>query len=156
VLYDCVIVDEAHRARRENRGPGREGEKPEPNNLLAFLLDISTRTRSLLLATATPVQIHPVEAWDLLCVLDPRDAPRSDRQQIVLGDVFSKWRDAAWALDLVTGRKPVPTELDSIWEWVRNPLPPKTEHPDFLNLRRALGVDDREPIAPGHDFGKLR
>jgi superfamily II DNA or RNA helicase len=43
ILYDCVIVDEAHRARRTNLGPGREGEKPEPNNLLAFLLDPTFR-----------------------------------------------------------------------------------------------------------------
>lgn len=36
--YECVIVDEAHRARRKNLGPGKENEKPEPNNLMKFLL----------------------------------------------------------------------------------------------------------------------
>ena len=31
-------------------------------SLLAFLYEISTRTKSMLLATATPVQLRPVEA----------------------------------------------------------------------------------------------
>ena len=62
-------LDEAHRARRRNPGPGAESAAPEPNNLLAFLHAISPRTHSLLLATATPVQLHPIEAWDLLDAL---------------------------------------------------------------------------------------
>ena len=53
--YECVILDEAHRARRSNLGPTHRGEKAEPNNLLRFLMDIALRTRSVLLATATPV-----------------------------------------------------------------------------------------------------
>ena len=56
IAYECVILDEAHRARRTNLGPAHRGEKAEPNNLLNFLMDIAPRTRSLLLATATPVQ----------------------------------------------------------------------------------------------------
>ena len=36
---------------------------------MAFLLEISKKTKSLLLATATPVQINPIEAWDLLYIL---------------------------------------------------------------------------------------
>lgn len=67
--YECVIVDEAHRARRNNLGLNRENESADPNNLLAFLYEISPRTRSLLLATATPVQLYPLEAWDLLSIL---------------------------------------------------------------------------------------
>ncbi|MDP3106093.1 MAG: phospholipase D-like domain-containing protein, partial [Candidatus Methanoperedens sp.] len=38
--YDCIIVDEAHHARRKNLGPNKENESPEPNNLLSFLQDI--------------------------------------------------------------------------------------------------------------------
>src|SRR5690606_24078995 len=64
--YDCVILDEAHHARRRNLGENRDGESPDPNSLLAFMHQIAVRTRSLLLATATPVQLRPVEAWDLL------------------------------------------------------------------------------------------
>jgi hypothetical protein len=67
--YDCVILDEAHRARQRNLGENRDGESPDPNNLLRFMYQLAERTRSLLLATATPVQLRPVEAWDLLDVL---------------------------------------------------------------------------------------
>src|SRR5262249_9015149 len=35
--FECVIVDESHRARRRNLGPNRESEKPDSNNLLRFL-----------------------------------------------------------------------------------------------------------------------
>jgi len=64
--YECIIVDEAHRARRKNLGPTKHHEKPDPNNLLAFLLEVSGQTKSMLLATGTPVQLYPIEAWDLL------------------------------------------------------------------------------------------
>ena len=67
--FECVIVDEAHNARRQNLGENRDGEKADPNNLLSFLYDLSRRTKSMLLATATPVQVRPVEAWDLLDAL---------------------------------------------------------------------------------------
>jgi hypothetical protein len=39
--------------RRKNLGPQCQGEKPDPNNLLAFLYDLAACTKSLLLATAT-------------------------------------------------------------------------------------------------------
>jgi hypothetical protein len=64
IQYDCVILDEAHRARRRNLGDGRDAEAPDPNNLLRFMYQIAEKTRSLLLATSTPVQLRPVEAWD--------------------------------------------------------------------------------------------
>ena len=72
--YTCVIVDEAHRARRRkvpktDASPEEVNEKAEPNKMMAFLRDIGSRTKSLLLATATPVQLHPLEAWDLLEIL---------------------------------------------------------------------------------------
>src|SRR5262249_34380945 len=43
--FECIIVDESHRARRKNLGDDRDGEKPDPNNLLKFLYDISSRTK---------------------------------------------------------------------------------------------------------------
>jgi superfamily II DNA or RNA helicase len=89
--YECVIVDESHRARRENLADGCEKEACEPNNLLRFLFEISPRTKSLLLATATPVQLNPVEAWDLLQVL-------AQENEMVLGNAWSNWRNAEGAL----------------------------------------------------------
>jgi hypothetical protein len=50
-------------------GPDEIDKKAEPNKLMAFLRRIGSQTKSLLLATATPVQLHPLEAWDLLEIL---------------------------------------------------------------------------------------
>jgi len=101
--YECVILDEAHRARRRNLSPGKEYDPPVPNNLLRFLWDISPRTRSLLLATATPVQIHPIEAWDLMDAL----ARGSDA---VLGGHGSQWRRPRHALGLLLGTAERPSD----------------------------------------------
>jgi hypothetical protein len=94
--YECIIMDEAHRARRKNLGLHRENEKPNANNLLAFLIEVVPRTKSLLLATATPVQLYPVEPWDLLNVL-------SVGNECVVGNDWSHWRHARQALDLIMG-----------------------------------------------------
>ena len=141
--YDCVILDEAHRARRKNLGDDRDDETPDPNNLLRFMYQIARRTRSLLMATATPVQLRPVEAWDLLDVLS-----RSD--EFVLGNDFSPWRTrVADGLEMVMGRTALPTAESQQWEWARNPLPPKDEHRDFEVLRRRLDVGDDISVVPG-------
>ena len=136
--YECVIVDEAHRARRKNLGPGKENEKPDPNNLMKFLLEISKKTKSMLLATATPVQLHPIEAWDLLYIL----AQGSDA---VLGNEFSMWRkDPARAIRLLTGQEQYQGDFWDFWEWVRNPLPPSSESIDFMVIRNELEISDNE------------
>lgn len=147
--FECVIVDEAHNARRKNLGEDRDDERADPNNLLAFLQVLSTRTKSLLLATATPVQLRPVEAWDLLDVL----ARGSDA---VLGNAYSRWRQPSEALGLVMETAPLPgTDLER-WQWLRTPLPPRAEHPDFANLRRSLSFDDSVVSASGDDWNRLR
>ncbi len=64
--WDLVILDEAHHARRSGAGGKREGP---PNTLLRLMRDIKGRTEGLLLLTATPMQVHPVEVWDLLDLL---------------------------------------------------------------------------------------
>jgi superfamily II DNA or RNA helicase len=147
--YECVILDEAHRARRRNLSPGKEYDPAEPNNLLRFLWDISPRTRSLLLATATPVQMHPIEAWDLMDAL----ARGSDA---VLGGHGSQWRRPFHALGLLLGTAEPPSEEMDLWGWMRNPLPPASEGPDYSALRRSLRMRDDEAVAPGGSFDRLR
>lgn len=147
--YDCVILDEAHRARRGNLGDKRDGETPDPNNLLAFMYQLAERTRSLLLATATPVQLRPIEAWDLLNILSCGD-------ETVLGNTVSRWRHGAEALALVMGRADLPTDEDQRWDWLRNPLPPKREHHDFAILRKRLQMPDQEAVAAGNALFDLR
>jgi superfamily II DNA or RNA helicase len=147
--YECVIVDEAHRARRENLGTDCEKEKPAPNNLLAFLLELGSNTKSLLLATATPVQMYPVEAWDLLNVL-------AVGNESVLGNTWSYWRNAEQALAMAMGRQDLPAEELDRWQWIRNPLPPASEGSDFTNIRRSLGLSDDKAVPSGDAWDKLR
>lgn len=137
--YECVIVDEAHRARRRNLGPGKEDEKPNPNNLMRFLLEISKRTKSMLLATATPVQLNPIEAWDLLNIL----AQGSDS---VLGNPFSMWRRyPSKGLRLIMGQEILDRLDRENWEWIRNPFPPASEDElTFGRIRRQLNMADDE------------
>lgn len=148
--YECVIVDEAHRARRRNLAPGCESDNPEPNNLMRHLIDLARRTKSLLLGTATPVQINPVEAWDLLHLLNVN-------REHVLGNTWSEWNKAELCLPVVAGESSLagfPTA--DFWGWFRNPLPPAAEHKDFQIIRRALGLGDEVAVANGSDLDKLR
>jgi superfamily II DNA or RNA helicase len=146
--YECVVLDEAHHARRKNLSPQRAGENPVPNNLLAFMDEIAGRTRSLLLATATPVQIYPLEVWDLMSLL-------AKDNDFVLGNIGSQWRQAAPALDVIMGRQPLPNDERELWKWVRNPLPPASEDKDFYLMRSSLGLGEEVAVAPGNAFDRL-
>jgi SNF2-related domain len=66
--WDLVLLDEAHAARRRKQ---EEGEFNSPTLLLKLLreLQLRKRTRGILLLSATPMQTHPWEPWDLLSVL---------------------------------------------------------------------------------------
>jgi SNF2 family DNA or RNA helicase len=64
--WDLVILDEAHHARR--RGAGSTSESG-PNALLKLMHGLKDRTQGLVLLTATPMQVHPVEVFDLLTLL---------------------------------------------------------------------------------------
>lgn len=100
--WSCVIVDEAHRARRrtlpaqDERGPAIHNPETECNRLYAFLFKLAQKTRTMLLATATPVQLHPIEAWDLLYIL-------AQNNPHVLGDIGSYWLDPEKALPVMLG-----------------------------------------------------
>ena len=146
--YECVVLDEAHRARRR-----RVGQRPyaaaEPNNLLRFLRAISPRTKSLLLATATPVQLHPVEAYDLLDAL-------AEGSPAVLGVPGSPWRDPARSLPVLLGKAEAPADFHERWDWLRNPFPPAEEGRDFEILRRSLELEDAQAYAPGNAVESLR
>jgi len=147
--FECIIVDEAHRARRRKVNQQSMFEKPAPNNLMRFLWDISPRTKSLLLATATPVQLHPIEAWDLLYIL-------ACNNDMVLGNDISRWRKADETIPVVMGDVEIPHELGDAWRWIRNPLPPAVEGRDFKYLRRKLGLNDTDFVAAGDSLDYLR
>ena len=63
--WDLIIVDEAHHARRSSP----QSRKETPNRLLQLLQQLREKTKSLVLLSATPMQIDPIEVFDLLNVL---------------------------------------------------------------------------------------
>ncbi len=66
--WDLVLFDEAHAARRSSQV---ETEFNSATLLLELLrqLQLQRKARSILLLSATPMQTHPWEPWDLLTVL---------------------------------------------------------------------------------------
>lgn len=136
--YECVIVDEAHRARRKNLGEKKELQSPEPNNLYEFLLKVSQKTKSMLLATATPIQLYPIELWDLMNII-------SQKNSSVLGNRYSMWRKREQiprGLKLITGEEQIQLTPE-VWDWIRNPFPPSFENElTFGLIRRRLGLEE--------------
>lgn len=139
--YECVIVDEAHRARRKNLGENKHNQSADPNNLYEFLLNISLKTKSMLLATATPIQLYPIELWDLMNIL-------SQKNDSVLGNRFSMWRkkdQIPKSLNLITGEEKLEFSDPENWEWIRNPFPPSYEDEvTFGMIRRKVGLKEEE------------
>lgn len=144
IEYECIIVDEAHRARRKKYTPGKEDAKPDPNNLMKFLFQISTRTKSMLLATATPVQLYPIEAWDLLNII-------SQGNDSVLGSSLSMWRKfPGRAIDLIMEKEALDRFSPEVIDWIRNPFPQSNEgEMTFGRIRRQLNMpEDQFVIRP--------
>jgi hypothetical protein len=146
--FECVIVDEAHRARRRRINDNSPNEKPELNNLMQFILEIAPKTKSMLLATATPVQLHPIEAWDMLNML-------SCGNEQVLGNTWSEWRQPSKILPIVLGEEKISEDVADAWNFIRNPLPPANEHRTFREIRRRLDMADRDYVASGDSRSKL-
>jgi superfamily II DNA or RNA helicase len=83
--YDLVVVDEAHHARQK-----RTGGRVEANMLMRLLRDLRHRTHGLILLSATPLQTHAMELFDLLSLLGlpPEwDAGAYERYFAALADV---------------------------------------------------------------------
>lgn len=63
--WDLVVLDEAHHARRKSP----QNRKETPNRLLELMQKLKANTKALLLLSATPMQIDPIEVFDLLNLL---------------------------------------------------------------------------------------
>ncbi len=112
VPWDLVIVDEAHHARRREF----DTDRFRPNRMLELLRKLKQRTRSYLLLTATPMQISPVEVYDLLVLLgmggkwaasernfvrffqELRREPH-ERDWGFLAEMYRDWREDGGAID---------------------------------------------------------
>ena len=133
VHFGTVILDEAHKARRSRV----LGKDPQPNNLLKFMLDIASKSKNILLGTATPIQTDPAELWDLMEIL-------SQGSQFVLGNRNSEWRNPQKAIPVITGQVRIENETEA-WNWIRNPLPSKKEkNPLFDSIRSQLQMPDEK------------
>ncbi len=129
--FGTLILDEAHRARMRTASNGER----TANNLLSFMAQAATKSRHVLLGTATPIQTDIRELWDLLEVLDAGAGH-------VLGGPISPWRKFSGALGVVTGRVR-PRTLEEAWEWLRHCIPSRREQdPIFGMVRQDLGLDD--------------
>ena len=76
--WDLIVVDEAHHARRRSPGSDLKAGNRRPNQFLNLLEGVlSEIAGTLWLLTATPVQLHLVELFDLLNVIRPDSEPPS-------------------------------------------------------------------------------
>lgn len=149
--FECVILDEAHRARRRNPAKDPNKYKADPNYLLQFINTITFKTKSLLLATATPVQINPIEAFDLINAL-------SLPTWKVMGDIYSEWhKKPQLMLDMVCGKEPFPDSEITMWDIIRNPFPTKTNSAqDRVNrIRDRLDISDKTYVLPADYYASL-
>jgi superfamily II DNA or RNA helicase len=98
--YAALALDEGHKARRGGSGLGsrpwanvddhRRTKKGAAgyNKLWNAVRDLRDSAESLIVATATPVQLGKIEAYDLLVLLE-----RSDADRTILGGQGALWRD---------------------------------------------------------------
>ncbi|MCE2854045.1 MAG: phospholipase D-like domain-containing protein [Chloroflexaceae bacterium] len=153
--YACVIVDESHRARRRDITDGRRLADAPPNKLLDFVQKIAVRTTTMLLATATPVQIDPIEAWDLLHAL-AQNAPH------VLGSEYSRWqcdieqlsrgekqRIRDWFPEYISQHNPIIQHIvRRSRDQLEREINPQTGQPYLKRIEvRLLGERDSEAIS---------
>lgn len=145
--YGMVILDEAHKARKSRA----LGQDPKPGNLYKFMMEIASRTKHLILGTATPIQTEIEELWDLLEILNQGATH-------VLGRQFSTWRVPDTVRPLLVGEEQVMDE-DKAWGLIRNPLPPRDEGDTLFEfIYQDLKIDERavdftdKPITQLEDF----
>jgi superfamily II DNA or RNA helicase len=132
--YGMVVLDEAHKARKSR---GLNDPEGAANNLLLFMTEIAKRARHVLLGTATPIQTHVAELWDLMGVLN------SGASHVLGGPMSTDWMSPESSRDLVTGERQI-TEESGGWALIRNPLPPGRELALFDQMRGELSVPKRD------------
>ena len=95
--WDLVVVDEAHHARRS--GGKANGT---PNTLLGLLQDLHQQGgwRALYLASATPMQMYPHEAWDLIQLFDLCGwwAESAEKFEAYFRELGLEWERRQWHL----------------------------------------------------------
>ena len=94
------------------------------------------KTKNLILGTATPIQTDVAELWDLLNLLN------EDAGFVMGREYSSRWRNCEEALPVIKGDVTF-DDAALVWEYLKTPLPPKTEADERLvNLRMTLGAGE--------------
>ncbi len=105
--FDIALVDEAHAARRRNPTAGPAAYPDYGYLYLSIRKYLRKQARGLWLATATPMQIHPVEVCDLLRLTNRVGAFQFDPTlTLQYYEILGK---------IVQGREPAAQE----WEFLR-------------------------------------
>jgi len=146
--FSCVLWDEAHKIRRENLSDPKVWQTPQKNMLYEWGMKLAARTRTMILATATPVQLHPVELWDLLNVLGVNNPH-------VLGTDYGRWRDATQPLifDILSGQVAIEKPYEK-WEYWKDPVPREQNNDVFRHVRNTLGMGETDESANNADFDR--
>lgn len=149
--WDVVLLDEAHYARRSN--PTQWAERTaEWNKLYKVTKDVLRgKARSLWLATATPMQIEPIEAVDL-AALTRRLGPFGGETQVALAyyELLGKLRrgvnldDLEWAF-LARVVRHVMSHDEAVAGFVRRTL---LRGRDRRDLEQWLKTIESAPCAP--------
>jgi hypothetical protein len=147
--FSCVLWDEAHKIRRENLSDPKVWQTPQKNMLYEWGMKLAARTRTMILATATPVQLHPVELWDLLNVLGVNNPH-------VLGTDYGRWRDATQPLifDILSGQVAIEKPYEK-WEYWKDPVPREQNNDVFRHVRNTLGMGETDESANNADFDRI-
>ena len=112
---------------------------------MKFLHQVSRNAGSVLLGTATPIQLDAVELWDLIAAIG-QGAPH------VLGSPFNGgdwWKDTS--IQYLSGQRPWPQSETGRWALFRNPLPPANEHRIFRNVRDDFAMPAKHITGPRFD-----
>jgi hypothetical protein len=126
--FDVVLLDEAHYARRENPTRGTAVE-PRYGTLYETVRDVlRKKAECLWLATATPMQLDPIEVADLVQLSNRVGAFQHDPTLLlgyydVLGALLSEKEPTAEAWEFL--RRAVATieaQDPLLWEYLRRPV----------------------------------
>lgn len=136
--FGVLILDEGHKARAIRRG---ESLDPEGyNELMKFMRHVAAASDSVIVGTATPIQLLAVELWDLVSMI-------AQGAGHVLGLNPSPWAKPE-SIEYLTGRRPWPAEPDAQWELLKNPLPPAVEGGVFREIRTTRRLAPAEVRGP--------
>ena len=124
--FDAVLLDEAHYARRRNPQGGTRADA-DFGTLHRLMTDVlREKAKALFLATATPMQLDPIEASDLVS-LTRRAGPFLNDPSLLIGyyDALGilvndrelvpiEWEFLRHSIGLIKGQDP------PLWDWLAN------------------------------------